>query len=257
MKLRPLFLTGAATSVVCVAARAQAQEQERARPGDEIVVTVERTDRTLNQTASSVVVTTADDVARLGGVYSLDDVVSRTPNLVSTRPASNAPAIRGIDGTGPALGGDAFFGGTRARVNYLIDNRPLSFNETVYIDGLLWDLQQIEVYRGPQSTLQGRNAIAGVIAVKTADPGFEWSGKARAVLGEDHVQQYSAALGGPIVSDVLAFRIAGDWRTERSFAQFTPFTARKIGLSTELKEIEHPERYRSLALRGKLLFTPS
>ena len=151
MKLQTLFLTG--ITALATSAAGSAQAQERAGAEDEIVVTAERTDRTLRQTASSVVVTTADEVARLGGAYSLDDVVSRTPNLVSTRPASNAPAIRGIDGTGPALGGDAFFGGTRARVNYLIDNRPLSFNETVYIDGLLWDLQQIEVYRGPQSTL--------------------------------------------------------------------------------------------------------
>jgi outer membrane receptor protein involved in Fe transport len=255
MKLQTLLLTGVTAFASCAAGSAQAQEQAGAE--DEIVVTAERTDRTLRQTASSVVVTTADEVARLGGAYSLDDVISRTPNLVSTRPASNAPAIRGIDGTGPALGGDAFFGGTRARVNYQIDGRPLSFNETVYIDSLLWDLQQIEVYRGPQSTLQGRNAIAGVIAVKTVDPSFDWSGKARAVLGEDRVQQYSAALGGPIVPEVLAFRIAGDWRTERSFTRFTPFTARRIGLSTELKDIEHPERYQSLALRGKLLFTPS
>lgn len=223
----------------------------------DIVVTAERTDRTLRETASSVVVKTASDVERLGGAYSLDDVLSRTPNLVSTRPSSQAPAIRGLDGTGPATGGDAFFGGTRARVNFQVDNRTLSFNEAVYLDGLLWDMQQIEVYRGPQSTLQGRNAIAGVIAVKPVDPGFTFSGRARAVIGEDHVRQYSGAVGGPIVADVLAFRVAADWRTERSFAQFTPFTARDSGLSTELKNIDHPDRYRSLSLRGKLLFTPT
>lgn len=224
---------------------------------DDIVVTAERTDRTLRDTASSVVVTTGDTIDRLGGAYSTDDVISRIPNLVSTRPANSAPAIRGIDGTGPATGGDAFFGGTRPRVNFQVDNRTLTFNEAIYLDGLLWDVQQVEVYRGPQSTLQGRNAIGGVVAVKTADPTFDWSGKARAVGGEDRVRQYSGALGGPIVPDVLAFRVAADWRTERSYVDFTPYTARARGLSSELKQIDDPSRFRSLVLRGKLLFTPS
>ena len=255
MKSRSLLKAGFCSLMALNAGVVHAEEAPIS--DTDIVVTAERTDRTLRDTASSVVVKTASDVERLGGAYSLDDVIGRTPNLVSTRPSSQAPAIRGLDGTGPALGGDAFFGGTRARINFLVDNRTLSFNEAVYLDGLLWDLQQVEVYRGPQSTLQGRNAIAGVVAVKTVDPDFVWSGRARAVIGEDHVQQYSGAVGGPIVADVLAFRVAADWRKERSFAEFAPFTARKEGLSAELKDIEHPDRYRSISLRGKLLFTPT
>ncbi|MDQ8755888.1 TonB-dependent receptor [Sphingosinicella sp. LHD-64] len=253
MILRTTMLAGA--SLAALAAPTHALIADGA--GDEIVVTAERTDRTLAQTAASVSVATQADVDRLGGAYSTDDVIGRTPNLVTTRPSSTAPAIRGIDGTGPAIGGDAFFGGTRPRVNFQVDNRTLSFNETIYIDGLLWDLQQIEVYRGPQSTLQGRNAIGGVVAVKTADPGFDWSGRARALIGEQRTRQISGAVGGPIVPDMLAFRVAADWRTDRSFIDFALFTARRTGLSIETREIEDPELSRSLTLRGKLLFTPS
>lgn len=256
MTLRSLLQNSVFSLAVLAAGQAHAGEDAPAGDSD-IVVTGERTQRTLKETAASVVVKTAAEVDRLGGAYSIDDVIGRTPNLVSNRPSSTAPAIRGLDGTGPALGGDAFFGGTRARLNYQVDNRTLSFNEAIYIDGLLWDLQQIEVYRGPQSTLQGRNAIAGVIAVKTNDPTLDWSGRARVVMGEDRVRQYSGAVGGPIMPDVLAFRVAADWRTENSFVAFTPFTARKKGLSTELEDIDHPGHFQSLALRGKLLFTPS
>ena len=252
MILRVAMLAGASPFVLAGAAQAQQVEEV-----EDIVVTGDRTDRTLRQTASSVSVLTGGEVDRLGGAYSTDDVIARIPNLVSTRPSSTAPAIRGIDGTGPAIGGDAFFGGTRPRVNFQVDNRTLSFNESIYSDGLLWDVQQIEVYRGPQSTLQGRNAIGGVIAIKTTDPSFDWNGKARAVVGENRVRQYSGAVGGPIVPDVLAFRIAGDWRTEESYIEFAPFTARREGLSTETREIDDPGRSRSLTLRGKLLFTPS
>lgn len=251
--IRRLLLTGVAT--LCgLPAVAHAQETVAL---DDIVVTADRTDRTLHDTASSVVVTTQAEIDRLSGAYSTDDVISRVPNLVSVRPGGNGPAIRGIDGTGPATGADAFFGGTRPRINFQVDNRTLTFNEAIYIDGLLWDIQQVEVYRGPQSTLQGRNAIGGVVAVKTADPGPDWGGKARVVIGEDRVRQYSAALGGPIMPDVLAFRVSGDWRTEDSYVNFAPFTARRSGLSSALKQIDETGRSQSLALRGKLLFTPS
>jgi len=254
MSFRSLLLMSTAPFGMLAAGVAHAEEAD---VPDDIVVTADRTERTLRQTAASVAVLRQADVDSLAGAYSTDDVIGRIPNLVSTRPSSSAPAIRGIDGTGPATGGDAFFGGTRPRVNYQVDNRTLTFNESIYVDGLLWDIQQIEVYRGAQSTLQGRNAIGGVIAVKTADPTFRWSGKVRAVVGEDHVRQYSGAIGGPILSDMLAFRVAADWRTERFYVDFTPFVARDAGLSERLKGIDHPSRSRSLTVRGKLLFTPS
>lgn len=224
---------------------------------DDIVVTGDRTDRTLRQTPASVVVSTAADIDRLAGTYSVDDAISRIPNIVTTRPSNNAPAIRGVDGTGPQSGGDAFFGGTRPRVNFQVDNRSLTFNEVIFIDGLLWDMQQIEAYRGPQSTLQGRNAVAGVVAVKTNDPTDDWTARARAVVGEYDTRQFSGALGGPIVPGVLSFRVAADWREEQAFVDFAPYQARAAGLSTELKQIDNPGRFEAFTARGKLLFTPS
>jgi len=240
----------------CLVAPATVWADAAEVPGD-IIVTAERTDRTLRETAASVSVVTAADIERLSGAYTTDDIIGRVPNLVSSRPSSMAPAVRGIDGTGPGVGADAFFAGTRPRLSYQIDNRTLTHNEAIYIDGLLWDVQQVEVYRGPQSTLQGRNAMAGVVGIKTVDPTFGWSGRARAVVGEDDLWQVSGAVGGPIAPDVLAFRVAADWRTEDSFATFAPYIARDVGLSDTLKEIKKPGKSKSLMVRGKLLFTPS
>ena len=223
----------------------------------DIIVTGDRSDRTLQETSAIVIVTTGADADRLSGTYSVDDVISRIPNIVTTRPSNNAPAIRGVDGTGPQSGGDAFFGGTRPRVNFQVDNRTLTFNEVIFIDGLLWDMQQIEAYRGPQSTLQGRNAVAGVVAVKTADPTFDWNGRARVLIGEQDTRQFSGAIGGPIVPDVLAFRLAADWRKEQAYVDFAPYQARARGLSEQLKQIDNPGRSKSLTMRGKLLFTPT
>lgn len=237
------MVTGAAMMGLLPRA-ASAQDAAPPRDENEIVVTAERTNRKLQDTATSVAVLTADDTAALAGAQSTYDLIERIPNLVATRGANGAPAVRGIDGAGPAVGGNAFFAGTRPRVNYLVDGRTLTFNESIYIDGGIWDLQQLEVYRGPQSTLQGRNAVAGVIAIKTADPSFDWQGRARAAIGDLDTRQLAAAIGGPLVGQSLAFRLAGEFRQEDTHVRITgtPY--------------DHPRRSRSKMVRGKLLLTP-
>ncbi len=58
--------------------------------------------------------------------------------------------------------------------------------------------------------MQGRNALAGAIILKTADPSFDWRGKARAMITDaDGERRFAAAVGGPIFDDVRAFRVGG------------------------------------------------
>ena len=211
---------------------------------DDIIVRAERGNRTLRETATSVVVLTERDLGP--GTHTTYDVLDRIPNIVATRGSNNAPAVRGVDGGGGANAVTAFFAGSRPRVNFLVDGRTLTFNEAMYLDGGIWDMQQIEVYRGPQSTLQGRNAIGGVIAIQTADPTFDWHGRGRTLIGEDDLFQVSGAVGGPIVRDALAFRMSADYRREDAFINIPAY-----------EQLSHPERYRSLNLRGKLLLEPA
>ena len=151
------------------AGAAWAAEAEQA-PGsvDDIVVTAERANRTLRETSSSVDVSTREDIERKSGVYSANDLLDRIPNILSIEPGNDLPAVRGVDGTGPGGGATAFFAGARPRLSFQVDGRTLSANEATFGDTSLWDVQQVEVYRGPQSTLLGRNAIAGVVAIKSA-----------------------------------------------------------------------------------------
>ncbi len=244
MKTRQAVGTIAAVAVVLGVAPAQGQDVVQLQG---IVIEGERTERLFEDTATSVFLATAEDLETLPAVQSTNDVLKRVPNLSSQGNSTNsAPAIRGIDGTGPSSGTDAFLGGTRPRLNYTVDGRTLSFNEAVFIDGSLWDAQQVEVYRGPQSTLQGRNSIAGVIAVKTADPTFEWEGKARLMGGNFRNRQFAAALGGPIVEDILAVRFSAEFRGDQSFVDYESYDS-----------ISDPEDSRFLNLRGKVLFQPT
>jgi outer membrane receptor protein involved in Fe transport len=118
-------------------------------------------------------------------------------------------------------GADAFLGGTRPRTTVTIDGRAIGFNELIYGLSSLWDVRQVEVFRTPQSTTQGRNSIAGAIFLETEAPTFDLEGRARGVVGNRDYHQLSGVLSGPIVADEIAARVAVDWR-QQTAASITP-----------------------------------
>ncbi len=209
-----------------------------------VMVTGERVTRSLQDTATSVVVFDSEAIEERPGIESTNDLLERIPNVTTTGTTNLAPAVRGVDGTGPAQGADAFFAGVRPRLNIQIDGRPASFNEVIFGDVALWDVEQVEVLRGPQSTLQGRNAIAGAVVVKTKDPTYDYEAGARLIAGTEETRQGSAFVSGPIIEDQLAFRLAFDRRTSESFVEMDPYL-----------DID-PEEFESTTVRGKLLIEP-
>lgn len=108
----------------------------------------------------------------------------------------------------------------------------------------LWDMEQVEVYRGPQSTLQGRGALAGAVVVQSKDPTFvpEWD--SRVILGQNNRREAAFAWSGPLIEDELAFRISGESRY------------RKRGVTYNLPQAEFFGEDKYQGLRGKLLYTP-
>jgi len=210
-----------------------------------VTVTAERAERSIMDTATSVVVLDEQTIKDRPGIQTNNDLLEAVPNVVSAGTGNFAPAIRGLDGTGPAQGADAFLAGTRPRLNIAVDGRPLSYNEVVFGDVSLWDVQQVEVLRGAQSTLQGRNAIAGTVAVKTNDPTYDYEFGGRFIGGNYDGRVYSGMASGPIVDDQLAFRVAMDYQTHESYVDFN-----------EIPSEDDPEKFRSMNVRGKLLIEP-
>ena len=212
---------------------------------DPITVAGERVTRSLMTTASSVAVFDAETIARrpeIGGVNSLTEGVA---NMVTTEPSSYAPSVRGVDGTGPASGATAFFAGVRPRLTLQVDGRPTSFNEMIFGDASLWDVQQVEVFRGAQSTVHGRNSIAGAIVVKTKDPTYTPEASARVIIGSDQQRQFSAMVSGPLVDGQVAARLAVDRSTSDSRLNFASYTNE-----------DDPGEFYSTNLRAKLLVEP-
>ena len=181
----------------------------------EIVVTGERVSRTLRETPSSVTVITARDLEKMAAPDRLDQILEMVPN-VQLGNGGQGPAIRGQDSTGVLQDLPAFLGGTRPRVTLQVDGRAVAYNEFVFGVAPLWDVAQIEVFRSPQTTTQGRNSIAGAIIVTTADPTFDWQSKWRAIHGSAATWQGSAVVSGPILGEQLAFRATVDFRRSRA-----------------------------------------
>ncbi|MBX7483328.1 TonB-dependent receptor [Qipengyuania qiaonensis] len=197
---------------------ANAQESTSEADGDEgrgtIIVIGTRAERELVDTPDSVVVLNGKEIeARQAD--RVEQLLAQTPN-VQLGSGEQGPAIRGQNATGVLQGADAFLGGTRPRATIRLDGRDLGFNELIYGATGVWDVDRVEIFRTPQTTTQGRNSIAGAIFIQTADPTYEFEGRARALVGNYDTLGLSGVVSGPIVADQLAARVAVDYRESRA-----------------------------------------
>lgn len=209
---------------------------DRVDQGDEIIVTGEKINRTLQDTPASVAVTTSETITDQN-LINFYDILERTPNLAISGNRTTF-SIRGIDAFNVSGSGDG------ALASVYVDGAVLP--QTALFAGPLdlYDIAQVEVFRGPQSTVQGRNALAGAVVIRTTDPSYEWTGRARLLMTDkDGQRRAGAAIGGPIVDDQIAFRLAGE-------------IARADGLVSNVTRNEDGDRHASETLRGKLLLTP-
>ena len=219
--MRPLIMAAALLPSV-VTAHAQENSSE-AMPAsdptwlDPITVSGELFERPIEDVTSSVTVRSGAEL-ETRQIENFDQATRGVPNL-GPPTTLGPPALRGLPSSGP--GGDGGGGlatnintGSLPRAPFIIDGiaRVSSIADTSFRD--LWDVESLEVYRGPQSTLRGRNAIAGAFVIETRDPTFQPEAAARARIEFDDfggpVYRTSAVVSGGVVPDVMALRLAVD-----------------------------------------------
>lgn len=212
-----------------------------------IVIKGEKMARSIQRTASSVAVVTSDDIEEKPQAQNVDDLLREIPNILYTDTVS-APVIRGMDGQGSNFGSGAFFGGTvpRARIN--VDGHNLGFWETIFGTSSIWDVDTVEVYRGPQTTAQGANSIAGAVVVHTKDPTFVSENAAQVEYGSDANKRVSVMFSGPLVEDELAARLSIDYSGRNTFIDYINSSYKPGATDTD---------FESFNGRFKLLWTPS
>jgi iron complex outermembrane recepter protein len=198
-----------ATGTILLASPNFAQAANAATVGDgagqtselaEIIVTAEKRSTLLERTPIAVTALSGDalqnDQAR-----TLNDMQSLIPSFQFGSQITTAQlSIRGI-------GTQSFIPGVDAPVAVNLNGVNIARPSAVL--GSLFDVSSIEVLRGPQGTLYGRNATAGTVNVSTNLPTDTLSGYARTTVGNYDDLSFEGAIGGPIVGDTLMLRVAG------------------------------------------------
>ncbi|MDP9588686.1 UNVERIFIED_ORG: outer membrane receptor protein involved in Fe transport [Shinella zoogloeoides] len=238
----------AALSLLPTVAPAQDTSVNGATVLEAITVTGEKVSRDIKSTASSVSIKTSREIDReKTGNATVSEVIVDVPNVVYSDTVS-APVIRGQDSQGPLTGQGSFWGGTVPRATINLDGHYLNYNEFYFGATSVWDLDSIEVFRGPQTTSQGANAIAGAIIVNTKDPTFTPEAAYQAEIGNYNTKRASIALSGPILEDQLAARLAIDYSGRDTFIDYVNAGFRHEGTDQD---------FSALNARLKLLWEPT
>lgn len=181
---------------------------------EDVVVSAQKREESLQKSPISISAFSEKQVKEYR-LWDLQDLRAVVPNMYSSNPGDdrNVTAIRGITSTSydPAV------------ATYI--DGVSQFSLDTYIP-LLFDIERIEVLRGPQGTLYGRNAMGGVINVITKSPGNQSAGAVQLSLGNYGVQRYNVAWRQPLVENKLFLGVAGMY--DRRAGYFTnDFTQNK------------------------------
>lgn len=191
---------------ICISTHAFAQDASSSGEGlGDIVVTAERRTENVQQVPISVGVVGGDQFRTFQAAG--DDILAlsgRVPGLYAETTTGRIFPRFYIRG----LGNIDFYLGASQPVSIIQDDVVLE--HVVLKSNPVYDLDQVEVLRGPQGSLFGRNTTAGIIKIDTLKPATDrWTGRANASYGSYNSVNVDAGVGGPIIQDVLAVRVSG------------------------------------------------
>jgi iron complex outermembrane receptor protein len=238
MTLRVLLAAGCSVAVL---AALPAQAQTSATEIGEVIVTAQKKAEAINDVPLAL---TAVSGEKLGAILSSGGDIrvlsARVPSLTLESSFGRVfprPYIRGL-------------GNTDFDINA---SQPVSFiyDEVVLENPLLksfplFDIDRVEVLRGPQGTLFGRNTPAGVLKFESAKPTNSFEGYGRASYATFSTVNLEGAVSGPIIADVLSGRLSGLYQRRSDWVD-----------NTRGGDKNDAEGYDQMALRGQLLYTPN
>ncbi|MEM6834976.1 MAG: TonB-dependent receptor, partial [Pseudomonadota bacterium] len=215
---------------------AAAQSEAPKSLTEELIVIGEKQFKSIQDTATSVEIVTSDKIQKLN-IVDLEDALRRIGNAGFTATGGGVEqfTLRGVQSGG-------FSSGNTPVATLIVDGAFIPNQAAGSTISNAWDVTQIEILRGAQSTLQGRNSLIGAIVVNTEDPTDEYDFRGRLVFSEADTLETSVAFGGPIIEDQLSFRIAGQ------YLRSDGFTKRPDGSNADEEE--------SYLLRGKIRIEP-
>lgn len=177
---------------------------------DEIVVTADFRERLARQVPASITVLDSDEIENTA-VQHFEELINSIPNLNWSGDGHRARYFQ-IRGVGEL---EQYQGAPNPSVGFLIDDIDFSGIGTI---ATLFDMQQIEILRGPQGTRYGANALAGLIYMRSALPTPNFQGRAELTVGDDDTVAAGLALGGALsTDDSLMYRLSAHHHLSNGF----------------------------------------
>jgi len=179
---------------------------------DEIVVTADFRARSASELPASITILDGEAIEQ-AAVQHFEELVFLVPNFNWSGDGNRARYFQ-IRGVGEL---EQYEGAPNPSVGFLIDDIDFSGIGTI---ATLFDVQRVEVLRGPQGTRYGANALAGLVYVQSTEPTGEWSGNLRLGAADDNAFSGGVAIGGPITSSgTTSFRLSAHHYQSDGFRQ--------------------------------------
>jgi iron complex outermembrane recepter protein len=208
-----------------------------------IVVEGEKVLRTLRDTTTSTGVVTGQEI-KDRQILDLQEALNSTPNVLANEGnrGNSGFVIRGLNSEGLTQNQSA---SAASLVSVVIDGATQNPEATRRGARALWDVEQVEILRGPQSTLQARNSLAGTVFVKTNDPVYKFESTVEGTLGSFGLWNRAFVVNTPIVGNQFAVRIAGQLAQGEHDIGYTNAANNRL------------DNDRLANLRGKVLIEPN
>jgi outer membrane receptor protein involved in Fe transport len=208
--VQPAFAQNASARA---AASASNQPSADSQTVQEVVVTAERRTSTAQKTAASISVRSGSDMLNEGR-YELKNIIEDVPGITGGA-ATNTGTALGSGTDNPARG--LVIRGVQSNTGAGGSVTTTAAAAAIYVDDVYngigggYDIDRVEVLRGPQGTLYGRSATAGVVAIHTGDPNpAARSGQAAAEFGNYDMRHLTGDVNLPVIQDKLAVRLSGN-----------------------------------------------
>ena len=189
-----------AAVLICTFSGGVFAAEEGGRRIEEVIVTAERKEASIQDTSISITAFT-DQFLDDFGIRNQEDLQNFVP---ATTIQPYDATIRGVGRNFRALGGDP---GVSTYMNGVYSEDLLTATAATF-----WDVERIEVLRGPQGTLYGRNAVGGAINILYKEPTEEFEGSVKGILGNFGTQEAYVAVSGPLIDGQLSGRVTYAYR---------------------------------------------
>lgn len=198
---RQILLAGSAFAGSVLADTAYAEEARTDGPG-EIIVTAQRRSESLQKVPIQVSALTAQKIDD-AGIKSTSDAIAQVPNVTFDKGNNFRSSFITMRGLTQINNADP-------PIAFVVDGVPQTTSETIGVS--LFDVERVEILKGPQGALYGRNAVGGAINVVTKEPTNDFQGFTNASYASGNTWDVAAGGSGALVQDALMFRVSGTYK---------------------------------------------